>query len=211
MSDIHIRWHGHSCVSVEKDGYTIVLDPYQDDSVQGLKPLRLTADLVLSSHRHFDHFAPECVTLRESGQECPFEITEIHSFHDANGGQDRGENIIRILSDGEYRIAHAGDIGCFPTEEQLVQLMGLDVFLVPVGGYYTMEPEDVHRLVEEIKPCVTVPMHYKCDGFGLQVVAPLSAYSHLCEDVTVYDRDVLNLPEDLSTQTAVLRCTAAER
>ncbi len=211
MSDIHIRWLGHSCVSVEKEGYTIVFDPYQDGSVPGLRPLRLTADMVLSSHRHFDHYAPECVTARDSEQECPFEITEIRSFHDENGGAERGENVIRILSDGEYRIAHAGDIGCFPTEEQMTQLMGIDVFLVPVGGYYTMEPADVRKLVEEIKPCVTVPMHYRGEGFGLDVVAPLSEYTHLCEDVTVYDRDTLYLPEDLATQTAVLRCTAAER
>lgn len=45
-----IIWHGHSCFEITgKDG-TIVFDPYQANSVPGLNPLKLKANLVLCSH-----------------------------------------------------------------------------------------------------------------------------------------------------------------
>lgn len=47
-----IIWHGHSCFEITgKDG-TIVFDPYQANSVPGLNPLKLKANLVLCSHEH---------------------------------------------------------------------------------------------------------------------------------------------------------------
>ena len=63
MSMLTVTWHGHSCFSAEADGFCIVFDPYSPDSVPGLKPLSLTADLVLSSHGHKDHQCPEAVSL----------------------------------------------------------------------------------------------------------------------------------------------------
>ena len=56
-----IIWHGHSCFEITgKDG-TIVFDPYQANSVPGLNPLKLKANLVLCSHEHEDHNARNCV------------------------------------------------------------------------------------------------------------------------------------------------------
>ena len=35
-----ITWLGHSCFTVESQGYRIVLDPYKDGSVPGLAPVQ---------------------------------------------------------------------------------------------------------------------------------------------------------------------------
>ena len=206
MSDIKVSWLGHSCVCIEKEGYKIVIDPYQDGTVPGYMDLRVDANEVISTHDHFDHNAFECVEIKEGG-ESPFAITKLHSFHDENEGADRGKNDIVIISDGQYRIAHAGDIGCMPTQEQIAELGGLDVFFVPVGGHFTMEPEMIKELVETIKPCVTVPMHYRSDEFGFDVIATLDKFTSLCDDVVEYETDTLKLPEDLKKQTAVLKCS----
>lgn len=35
---------GHSCFRVESEGYSVILDPYQDGSVPGYRPVREEAD-----------------------------------------------------------------------------------------------------------------------------------------------------------------------
>ena len=55
MNSISITWNGHSCFTIEKDGFSIVFDPYGPNTVPGRAPLSLTADLVLCSHEHGDH------------------------------------------------------------------------------------------------------------------------------------------------------------
>ena len=206
MATLKIIWHGHSCFTLEEDGYAIVLDPYEDGAVPGFGNLRLGADQVLCSHGHADHNAVKCVEIRKdaSSKKNPFGITEIHSWHDDAGGSRRGENVIRIFDDGEYRIAHMGDIGCFPTPEQKEQLKGIDVMLRPVGGFFTMEPEDVHTLVAELQPRMLVPMHYKGKGFGYDVIASLDKYTALCNDVIRLEKSSLSLPEDDAKGTVVL-------
>ncbi len=154
MGKLKLTWNGHSCFTLEENGYAIVLDPYEDGAVPGFGPLKLTADEVLCSHGHGDHNAAQCVKIRKNsgGAKNPFRITEIHSFHDEAKGTKRGKNTIRIFDDGQYRIAHMGDIGCVPTADQKEQLKGIDVMLMPVGGFFTLEPEDVYALVKELSP-----------------------------------------------------------
>lgn len=71
-----ITWIGHSCFKIEEGGYRIILDPYEDNSVPGLGPVRETAEAVLCSHEHGDHNARKRVTL-VSGGESPFTVTKI--------------------------------------------------------------------------------------------------------------------------------------
>lgn len=207
MGKIRLTWHGHSCFTMEENGYAIVLDPYADGYVPGFGPLRLTADAVFCSHGHEDHNASSCVRINKdaASKKNPFQVTEIHSFHDDAQGKKRGNNIIRIFDDGEYRIAHMGDIGCMPTEEQKDQLRGMDVMLMPVGGFFTLEPGEVHTLVEELKPRMLVPMHYRGGNFGYDVIAPLDTYTKLCNDVIRLDKSSFSLPEDAAPGTVVLR------
>lgn len=37
----------------------------------------------------------------------------------------------------------------------------MDVLLVPVGGYYTIDHGQAAQVVRQLKPTVIVPMHYK--------------------------------------------------
>ncbi|WP_235986007.1 MBL fold metallo-hydrolase [Clostridium vitabionis] len=209
MGNVKITWLGHSCMAVEKEDYRIVFDPYGDNTVPGYPPLRTDADLVLCSHGHSDHNAAELIQIRQDAEkkENPWKITELSSFHDENGGKDRGTNTIRILDDGEYRIAHMGDLGCALTPEQKRALSGLDVMLVPVGGFFTLEPDRIHAIVQELQPTVVVPMHYRFGAYGYPKIGTLDAYTSLCDDVVIYDGNSLELPEDGAPQTAVLKFT----
>ena len=207
---MHITWLGHSCFRVESRGYTAVLDPYADGSVEGLLPVRETADLVLCSHEHGDHNARDLVTLRE-GKAPVFRVETISTYHDDQKGAKRGPNTIHILDDGVFRAAHAGDLGCALSGEELEKLKGLDVLMVPVGGYYTIDAAQARALVNAVKPRIVIPMHYRGEGFGFDVVAELEDYTRLCGDVVYYGGSVLELTKDLPAQTAVLKPLLARR
>lgn len=62
---MHITWLGHSCFKIEKGGYSVIIDPYKDGSVPGLKNIRESADMVICSHEHGDHNGRECVRVTE--------------------------------------------------------------------------------------------------------------------------------------------------
>lgn len=207
---MHITWLGHSCFRVESRGYTAVLDPYADGSVEGLLPVRETADLVLCSHEHGDHKARDLVTLRE-GKAPVFRVETISTYHDDQKGAKRGPNTIHILDDGVFRAAHAGDLGCALSGEELEKLKGLDVLMVPVGGYYTIDAAQARALVNAVKPRIVIPMHYRGQGFGFDVLAELEDYTRLCGDVVYYGGSVLELTKDLPAQTAVLKPLLARR
>lgn len=202
---ITITWLGHSCFKVESQGYSIILDPYADGYVQGLKPLRASADEVLCSHGHGDHNAVDVIDVKKGGAS-PLTVTVLDTYHDDVKGAKRGPNKIHILDDGTFRVAHMGDLGCELTEEQKKALAGVDVMLIPVGGFFTIDAKQAKAVVDAVKPHVTVPMHYRSGKFGFDVLAELNDFTSLCDDVAVYDTNTLTLTKETPAQTAVLQC-----
>ena len=201
---VTLTWRGHSCFKLEQDGYAIVLDPYEDGNVPGYGPLRDTAQQVLCSHTHGDHNFKEGVTLTETERPNPFQITKVACPHDDAGGAKRGMNLIHVLDNGELRIAHFGDIGCPLNDAQKKALGRLDVVLVPVGGHFTMEPDGIQAMLEELKPTVVVPMHYRTEAFGYPVIGTLDAFLAYRTDTVRYETNTLLLTPGMPAQTAVL-------
>lgn len=199
-----VTWLGHSCFKVESGGYAILLDPYADGYVQGLGPLRVAANEVLCSHGHGDHNAVDVVDVRPKSPS-PFTVTVLDTYHDDARGAKRGPNRIHILDDGTFRVAHLGDLGCELTEKQKETLMGVDVLLIPVGGFFTIDAKQAKAMADALHPRVTVPMHYRGETFGFDVLAPLSDFTALCDDVVVYDTNTLMLTKETPVQTAILR------
>ena len=197
-----LTWHGHSCVSLESTQGTVVIDPYQDGSVPGFPPLHLKGNLVLCSHEHRDHNARECVQL--SGNTLNFSIQRLSSGHDDQQGARRGTNTIHILTLDGMRVAHVGDLGCMPSPEQLEQLQNLDALLLPVGGYYTINAAQAAQLADQLRPRVVVPMHYRGQGFGYDVLTTLDEFLALRSDIVRYPGSSLTLTPDTTPQTAVL-------
>ncbi|MBQ9663322.1 MAG: MBL fold metallo-hydrolase [Oscillospiraceae bacterium] len=198
-----IIWNGHSCFTVSTQEGTVVLDPYSDGSVPGFGPLNLQADRVLCSHGHRDHNSAENVRL--SGDPCGVEVHEIPSWHDDAQGTKRGPNTIHVLCAEGMKIAHLGDLGCMLNEEQIAALSGLDALLIPVGGYYTIDAEQAVEIVKQLRPRVTIPMHYRRGDHGYDVISTLDGFLQLCDNPVEYPDNVLVLDKETPSQTAILR------
>ena len=204
MEQLELRWHGHACFELACKGFTVVFDPYEDNYVPGFGALDVAADLVLCSHtQHGDHNAAHVGHPLE-GHENPFTITAIETFHDPEGGALRGPNTIHVLQAGKLRVAHLGDIGCQLTPAQLADLAGLDVAMVPVGGFYTIGPAEAKALMDQIKPKVIIPMHYRQGEVGLPAVAELDDFLALVDDYVYYPGDTITINEGTKPQVAVL-------
>ena len=170
-------WNGHSCFTLATEAGTLVIDPYEDGSVPGLSPLHLEADAVYCSHEHRDHGNRAAVAL--SGKPCAVEVEELATWHDEVQGAKRGPNTMRIFSAEGLRVAHLGDLGCGLTPEQAEALSGLDALLIPVGGFYTIDAGQAKAVVDQLKPRVVVPMHYRGKDFGYEVIGPVEDFPAL--------------------------------
>jgi len=193
---IILTYYGHSCFIIDIDGYKLAFDPYAD-YVPGYKSLSITANEALCSHGHDDHCYLDAVNFEQPEMNRPFTVTEIKSFHDPEEGKLRGENIIRIIDAGGCRIAHFGDIGCHPNADQMKLLENLDVALVPVGGTYTFDASETKALMDELKPRVIVPMHYRLGKYGFNVLSELNEFTKLYDQVNYVNKQSMALDKSM--------------
>lgn len=183
MMEVTINYHGHACFSLESGGFRTVLDPYADGMVPGLPGLQLEAEAVLCSHGHGDHAYTQAVTLKEATGDAPYALETYETDHDDRGGTLRGKNVIHLFRFGDLRVAHLGDLGHIPGEQILEKLKGIDCMLIPVGGFYTIDPDTAAKIVDLTQPKVTVPMHYRTDSTGFDVLAHLDTFTAKFEQV----------------------------
>lgn len=66
-----------------------------------------------------------------------------------------------IFDLGKLCIAHLGDLSHKLTKKQLKLLGHVDVALVPISGRWTMDPYTAREVLQQIKPKIAIPMHYR--------------------------------------------------
>lgn len=173
-----ISWLGHACFLISlSNGKSIITDPF--GSEVGYPQPGLPADIVTVSHQHFDHNAVNTVpgkpvTVQTEGlhNHEGITFTGVPSFHDEAGGRRRGDNIIFVIEAEGIRICHLGDLGHVLDSSQIGRIGQVDILFVPVGGFYTIGPEEAFKVVGQLKPGYVVPMHYKTDYIEFPISTP---------------------------------------
>ena len=162
-----IYHHAHSEFLLETaQGYRILTDPF--DAHVGYPMRQVRCDAITVSHGHGDHSyiqkAPGAQVIADHAGPITLasEITAtgIPCWHDDAQGAKRGANLIFLLEADGLRVAHFGDLGEWD-EALAAQLQNIDIALVPVGGFYTMDAGRAAALMARIRPRVIIPMHYK--------------------------------------------------
>ena len=188
-----ITWLGHASFLVESsDGTRIVTDPYEAgsyDGAVGYAPIDERADIVTVSHDHADHNAvdvlsgdPEVVRGAEEHNVKGIEIRGVDTFHDESKGQDRGRNTVFVMNVDGMTVGHLGDLGHVLTDEEATALGQVDVLFAPVGGYYTIGPEQAKAVAERVGAKVIIPMHFKTDALGFPI-QPVDDFLRLMDHV----------------------------
>ena len=206
---------GHAMFLLELDnGMRILTDPVDQGSGYPVEPVK--ADAVLVSHHHHDHAAlenaPGAQVIDTEGLHTlapDVKIQAIHAWHDDTQGTKRGSNLLFLLEAEGLRVAHLGDLGHLPTQEQIVALAPVDVLMTPVGGYYTIDAEQAKKTAELLQAQVILPMHYRT-GYNVDwPIAGADEFLHLYADEDVTRQNLLRVTKgDLCCQKKVCLLSA---
>jgi L-ascorbate metabolism protein UlaG (beta-lactamase superfamily) len=170
-----IKYLAHAAFLITSDaGVRIVTDPYTTSP--GLKhgAIQETADIVTVSHEHGDHNNVSAVrgnpkVLRSSGEVKGIKIRAIPVAHDDKGGSQRGPNTIFCFEVDGLNICHCGDLGHALTDEQARAIGKVDVLMLPVGGFFTIDAKTAARVGEQLKPRIIIPMHFKTEKMDFPI------------------------------------------
>jgi L-ascorbate metabolism protein UlaG (beta-lactamase superfamily) len=203
-----IRWHGHACFEISND-HVLVTDPHDGKSI-GIKPPQVKADLVLISHKHFDHNSVKTVskgstkTIESSGKYSEFniDINGVSAYHDDSRGERRGEICMFNFKIDGINICHLGDLGHIPTPEQIEHLGHIDILFIPIGNVFTIGAADAWKTIKMIKPRVAIPMHYRVGGLSLSI-QPLDPFVSQTDKIERVGNAIDFEPTDLPTDFEV--------
>jgi len=168
---MNIRWLGHATFMISSDdGTRIITDPYTTGGKLSYGEIQETADIVTVSHGHGDHNNtgavrgnPTIVDQTGVTEVKGVKFQGVASAHDDAGGTQRGSNIIFCFEMDGMRVCHLGDLGHMLDDEQAAALGQIDILIIPVGGYYTIDAEVATRVVDKLVPKLVIPMHFKND------------------------------------------------
>jgi len=206
-----ILHHGHSEFLIEtEEGFRILTDPF--DAHVGYPMKKVPCDAVTISHGHGDHCFIEkaegsfAVADEKGITHLSSDVTAIGipSFHDECEGQKRGKNLIFIIETDGLRIAHLGDLGAWD-DALLDQLGHIDILLVPVGGFYTIDAVSAAALCKHLQPRIIIPMHYKTQVNADWPIAPAEDFLRLMHAESAPRMPLLRVTkQDLSEQPPLL-------
>jgi L-ascorbate metabolism protein UlaG (beta-lactamase superfamily) len=161
-----IKWLGHSAFLITADdGTSIITDPYGKYDGLNYEPINEPADIVLISHQHGDHCGgkvngnPQQVDKPGKTTAKGIDFKGIASFHDQAGGTQRGDNIIFCFTVDGINICHLGDLGHLLSDQQVAEIGEVDILMIPVGGFFTIDAGEATQVYDQIKPSIIIPMH----------------------------------------------------
>jgi len=169
---MQIVWKGQSCFQIitsqgKNHQVNIIIDPFDENT--GLRVSKMEADVLLVTHQHSDHNNVKAVAgspffIGEPGE---YElkgvfIQGISAFHDSSLGKERGLNTIYTIESEELKVCHLGDLGQKElSPEQLENIGEVDILMIPVGGISTIGAKEAVKIMSQIEPNITIPMHYQ--------------------------------------------------
>lgn len=181
VSNLH--WLGHAAFRIEAGGLVIYIDPFM------LKTGSPKADLILTTHDHFDHTSPGDIakikkpeTIIVTVAQAASKLTgDVRIIKPGDNMTVKGigikaipaYNIDKFRSPGiPFHPKEAGYVGYIITvngvriyhagdTDFIPEMKGLgpDVALLPVTGTYTITAEEAVRAAAAIRPKVAIPMH----------------------------------------------------
>lgn len=169
-----VKWLGHASFLVASEsGIKIITDPYPQGSGLSYSQINEAADIVTMSHDHFDHNNvtsvpgnPQVITGSGLKSIKGVQFRGIASHHDQSQGKERGANTIFCFSVDGIKVCHLGDLGHRLNQEQIAEIGSIDVLFIPIGGVFTIDSKLAGTVVDDLKPKIAMPMHYKtakCD------------------------------------------------
>jgi len=151
-ADFILLTHGHGdhlgdAIEIAKKNDATIISNFELAYFCSQKGVKKTAGLHIGGGSSFP-FGSLKLTIAHHGSTLGNEL--------AYGGNPVGF-IVRM---GGKTVYHSGDTGLFLDMKLIGELDKIDVALLPIGGYFTMDVNDAARAVDFLRPRKVVPMHY---------------------------------------------------
>lgn len=201
-----IKWYGHAAFQITTEkGTRIIIDPYESGSFSGALSygkIEDKADIVITSHDHADHNYIKDIPGKYNhvNKAGAYEIKDVKikaipSFHDSIGGKKGGNNLILAITADGLNLVHMGDIGHSLDAELLKKIGKVDILLLPVGGFFTVDAAMAQKIMNDIKPSITVPMHYKTEKCNFPIT-PVEDFTKNQSNVRVLKESDIIIKKD---------------
>ena len=186
MDIVHL---GHSCFKIKGKKATLVTDPF-DPTMVGLKLPKTEADVVTVSHQHNDHnytsgISGDFVVVSGPGEYeiKGIKITGIPLFHDDKEGLERGKNTIYRMEIDNISLVHLGDLGHKLNDAIIEQLNGVDILMIPVGGFFTIDLPSAAQIITSLEPLIIIPMHYLTEKMNKESFGKIAEVSEFLKEI----------------------------
>ena len=190
----------HSAIRIEANGKVAYIDPY------GLIDAPHDADVIFSTHNHYDHLAPEDIAKtakdgtilvvpegdKEEAEKTGLKVVTVKA---GEAGETAGFSFKAVPSYNVGKQFHPKENGwlgyIFDIDGETIYIAGdtdinednmkikCDVALVPIGGTYTMTAAEAAALINTIKPKTVIPTHYQ---YEVGTLADAELFKALVDD-----------------------------
>ena len=84
-------------------------------------------------------------------------------------------------------VCHFGDLGEGYSEKIAKILSDSDIWLIPVGGTYTIDAKEAKEYMDKLAPKAVVPMHYRPQDGALDIT-PIGVFLQKIDENSVIER-----------------------
>ena len=207
-----IKWLGHASFLITSDnGTRLITDPYTVKENLTYGEIKESADIVTVSHEHADHNNvaavqgnPKVVKGAVTDEIKGVKLKGVPAYHDDARGERRGTNVMFCFEVDGLRVCHLGDLGHPLSGEQVAEIGEVDILLIPVGGFYTIDAKVATEVCDRLKPRVIIPMHFKNEKCALPIVG-VGEFLRGKKDVSQLDTSEVEFrAEQLPTGTQIV-------
>ena len=199
---IKLRNFGHAMWGISTENCNIIIDPFTDIGFP--MPVDLTADIVISSHEHFDHNNFKLITspFKKITQIGKYQVQDVkvklvEASHGKLDGKNLGDTYMSLVYIDGVSILHCGDLGEIPSGNVLNEIRDVDILFVPIGGKYTIDAEKAKELIELINPKIVFPMHYRVECSKVEIIDTIDPFLALYPNTEMIDSNVFEINEDM--------------
>ena len=98
---------------------------------------------------------------------------------------------------GTICVAHLGDLSHKLTEEQIKAFGKVDIAMIPIGGTFTMPPDTAREVLQQLKPKIAIPMHYRESTYLLDMFVKGYPNKYLNTHIMSFSKTALPPPTQI--------------
>jgi L-ascorbate metabolism protein UlaG (beta-lactamase superfamily) len=98
---------------------------------------------------------------------------------------------------GTICIAHLGDLSHKLTDEQIKAFGKVDIAMIPIGGTFTMPPDTAREVLQQLKPKIAIPMHYRESTYLLDMFVKGYPNKYLGTHIATFSKTALPPPTQI--------------